>query len=100
MNQLQVAFIARIPRPAQGQPDKRYRIMVSLIRADRPKNWIFKCVNGDCDYKVCEIVNREVYDIVDFYDPQDVNNNGTLKHCKGTLPSGLACPYSYFFNMH
>lgn len=77
--------------------DRRYRLMVTLVRSDRPRYWNFSCFN--CSSKVCELANRDVLDISDFYDPQDVNNSGTLKHCKGTLPDGLPCPYSYFFNV-
>lgn len=76
--------------------DRRYRIMVTLIRSDRPRYWNFNCMN--CGSKVCELVNMEVYDMSDFYDPNNVNNAGTLKHCKGAIDN-MACPYSYFFNM-
>lgn len=79
-------------------PDNRYSIMVSLVRSDRPRVWTFLCMG--CGAKVCDIVNREVYDIADFYDAQNVNNSGTLKQCKGSTNTGRACPYSYFFNMN
>lgn len=92
MNTLQIAFVNR------GQPDRRYRLMVTLVRSDRPRVWNFLCMN--CGAKVCELVNREVYDAVDFYDTKDMELGGVLKHCKGSESTGLACPYSYFFNMH
>lgn len=91
MNQIEISIRAK------GLPDKRYRLMVSLMRVDRPKYWNFHCFN--CGSKICELVNRDVFDVADFYDAQNINNSGTLKHCKGTQPNGLACPYSYFFNM-
>ena len=92
MNSMKITFVSR-----QYEPDKRYRIMVSLMRSDRPKYWNFKCFH--CGSKVCELVNRDVFDVVDFYDPQSTENSGVLKHCKGTLPNGLPCQYSYFFNI-
>lgn len=89
MNTLQIAFIAK------GQPDRRYRILVTLMRSDRPKYWNFLCNN--CGSKVVELQNYEIIDMTDFYDPRNVNNAAIGRHCKGTLSNGLACPYSYFF---
>lgn len=91
MNQLKVIFL-------QAQKDRRYRLMVNLIRADRPTYWTFKCFN--CGSSVCHIQNKTIVDISDFYDPQDVNNGGVSKDCKGTQDDGRACPYTYFFNIH
>lgn len=45
-------------------------------------------------------MNREVIGIDDFYDPQALQNGGYGRHCKGTMPDGLPCPYSYFFNLN
>lgn len=89
MNELQLIFVSK------GQPDRRYRILVSLMRSDRPKYWNFLCNN--CGSKVVELQNYDVLDMTDFYDPRNINNAAVGRHCKGTLPSGLACPYSYFF---
>lgn len=100
MNELQQIYIQKITiRKAQPEPDKRYRIMVTLIRSDRPRVWVFKCMS--CGSKVCEIVNCEVYDVADFYDPENPSSAGTMKHCKGLQPqmTNVPCPYSYFFNM-
>lgn len=76
--------------------DTRYRMMVTLIRSDRPKYWNWLCNN--CGAKVGELDNVDVFDITDFYDPADLNNRGFTKHCKGTESSGMPCQFSYFFN--
>lgn len=89
MNVLQVAFVAK------GQPDRRYRLLVNLIRADRPRYWNFLCNN--CGSKVVELQNYDVITMTDFYDSRSPSNAAIGKHCKGTLSNGLACPYSYFF---
>lgn len=94
MNNLEISFRTRIL-----VPDKRYRVLVSLIRSDRPRYWAFKCVNGDCPGKIVEIQNLEVTAIDDFYDPQNINNSGIGRHCKGTTSDGLPCPYTYFFHI-
>lgn len=90
MNSLQIIFTAK--------RDKRYRLMVTLARSDRPRYWNFLCNN--CGSKICELQNKEIIDITDFYDPQDLNNSGIIRHCKGTEKNGRACPYSYFFNLN
>lgn len=90
MNILEISF--------KGIQDKRYRCLVSFVRSDRPRYWNFLCNN--CGSKVCELQNAEVIDISDFYDPANLNYAGPVRHCKGTQPDGLACPYTYFFNLH
>ncbi len=80
-------------------PDKRYRCLISLMRSDRPRYWRFRCFNDGCNSIITEIQNLEVYAVDDFYDPQNINNTGIGRHCKGTLPDGTPCHYSYFFNV-
>lgn len=67
------------------------------MRADRPNNWTFKCMK--CDSKICQIINREIFAIDDFYDPQNVAYGGVSRDCKGITPDGLPCKYTYFFNL-
>jgi hypothetical protein len=94
MNSLQIVFNTRaVVR------DKRYRVLVTLIRSDRPRYWRFKCFNDECPAYIVDIQNMEVVGVDDFYDPQNVNNTGIGHHCKGTLPNGLPCQYSYFFHV-
>lgn len=95
MNQLQVIFLTR-QVPATN-PDNRYRCLVTLIRADRPRHWSFKCHN--CGSKIADIMNQEIVSIDDFFDPQNPNNHGIGRHCKGTISNGLPCPYSYYFQL-
>jgi hypothetical protein len=97
MNQLEVIFFQGKPAPAPVR-DKRYRVLVTLMRSDRPRFWTFLCMN--CGSKIAELQNYEVTGVDDFYDPQNINNAGIGRHCKGTQPSdGLPCQYSYFFNV-
>lgn len=80
----------------QPERDRRYRMLVSLMRSDRPRYWNFLCHN--CGSKIVELQNLEVLAGTDFYDPQDINNSAIGRHCKGTM-DGFACPYSYFFHV-
>lgn len=95
MNILEIQFR---DRHVIANPDNRYRLLVDLKRADRPRYWSCLCMN--CGSKIVELQNLEVYAISDFFDPTNLNNTGIGKHCKGTQPDGLPCPFSYFFNVH
>lgn len=95
MNSLEIIFRGKV---VIAQPDKRYRVLVDLKRVDRPRYWIFLCNN--CGAKVVDIQNLEVFGDSDFFDSQNINNTGIGRHCKGTMPNGLPCPYSYFFSVH
>ncbi len=92
MNSLEISFRAK------GTPDNRYRCLVSLIRADRPRYWNFLCVN--CGKKVVELQNYEVIGLTDFYDARDLNNNGVGRSCKTFDKESGGCPYIYFFNLN
>ncbi len=92
MNALEVSYRSRIV-----VRDRRYRLLVSLIRSDRPRYWNFICFN--CGSKVVELQNLEVTSVDDFYDPQNLNNSGIGRNCKGTQSDGLPCPYTYFFHV-
>lgn len=94
MNDLERTFRVRIQ---VAIPDRRYRILVNLIRSDRPRYWNFLCHN--CGSKVVELMNQEIAGLDDFFDPQNVNNHGVGRHCKGTMIGGLPCPYSYYFQL-
>src|ERR1700741_3220860 len=96
MNSLEITFKATHVVPL---PDKRYRCLVTLMRSDRPRYWTFKCFNDGCNYKIVDIQNYEVVGIDDFYDPQNINNAGIGRHCKGILPNGMPFQYSYFFHL-
>lgn len=95
MNSLEVIFRTKV---VTANPDNRYRILVDLKRADRPRYWSALCMN--CGSKLVELQNLEVYAVNDFFDPENLNNTGIGRHCKGTMPDGLSCPYSYYFNVH
>ena len=77
------------------QKDKRYRVLVNLVRADRPRYWHFKCSN--CGANIAELQGYEVYGYTDFYDSASAKNAAVGRHCKGTDERGLPCQYSYYF---
>lgn len=54
----------------------------------------------NCGSKIVELQNLEIYGVSDFFDPENINNTGIGRHCKGTTADGLPCPYTYFFNVH
>lgn len=94
MNELLILFNKR---QVQATPDRRYRIMITLIRSDRPMHANFLCMN--CGHKIGEIVNRTIVSVNDFYAVDTTEVSGMTRHCKGEDPeSGRGCPYSYFFN--
>lgn len=95
MNELQIIFQQR---KVIAIPDNRYRLLVDLKRADRPRYWNCLCLN--CGSKIVELMNLEIYGVTDFFDAENINNSGIGRHCKGTQLDGLPCPYTYFFNVH
>lgn len=98
MNELGRMFLQKQTIAIKLVPDKHYGVLVSLMRADRPRYWSFLCVN--CGSKIVELMNQEVVGMDDFFDPQNVNNFAIARHCKGVqLSDGLPCPYKYFFHV-
>lgn len=95
MNELEILFVQRMKI---AKPDNRYRILVDLKRADRPRYWNALCFN--CGSKLVELMNLEIYAVSDFFDPDNLNNTGIGRHCKGLQEDGRQCPYTYFFNIH
>lgn len=92
MNSLEITFRAKT-----AVRDKRYRLLVTLIRSDRPRYWNFLCFN--CGSRIAEMQHHEVIGIDDFYDSQNINNYAIGRHCKGTQANRQPCPYSYFFHV-
>lgn len=72
-------------------PDKRYRILVLLRRADRPKYWDFHCPY--CKTKVVELAGDELYAIDDAVDTGRKGTKGFL--CPGAHRIG--CDKWYYF---
>lgn len=84
MNTLEIRF-----RQTQ-EPDRRYRILVQLVRSDRPRFWSFHCPN--CKVKVIEFQNMDMYSMTDFYDAKN-----TANHAVGIRCDGVLCKYYYYF---
>lgn len=72
-------------------PDKRYRVLIMLRRADRPKYWDFHCPY--CRAKVVEINNAEIYGIDDAVDVSSKRTTGML--CPGQYKNG--CSIWFYF---
>jgi hypothetical protein len=92
VNQLEIIIRSKVV-----VQDRRYRILVTLVRSDRPVCWNFLCNN--CGTKVQELLNYDAVDMADFYDPQNVGNAAVGRHCKGSTGDGLPCPFSYYFRL-
>lgn len=78
------------------EADRRYRVLVSLKRADAPVTWKFHCPR--CTMPVGEIVNAQVTSLTDLVDMADTANamNGT--RCDGRF-EGSKCAIWYYWDM-
>lgn len=74
------------------EPDRRYRIVVSLHRSDRPKYWIFSCPH--CKEDLDEMVNVDIASMSDLLNFDDVSFVGVGRRCPGKH-----CRYWYYFNL-
>lgn len=81
-----------------AEPDRRYRVLVNLVRADRPKYWTFHCPH--CQMKVCEISNSDVVGMGDLIDMSNSELGLVGTRCDGRSPLGVGrCNYWYYFNL-
>ena len=76
----------------QGEPDRRYRVMVLLQRSDRPKYYTFHCPK--CTQPVGDLVNAEIKAMSDLMDMNNVDNVGV-----GTRCDGYKCRVWYYFTL-
>jgi hypothetical protein len=78
------------------EQDRRYRVLITLQRSDRPRYWTFNCHN--CNWKVCELSNTEV---VAASDVMDMHNGELVMvgvRCDGRSPTGIGrCNRWYYF---
>lgn len=74
------------------EEDRRYRILISLHRSDRPRYWTFSCPN--CKADICEMVNTEIVAISDLIDMNNVDIAGPGIRCNGRY-----CRRWYYFNL-
>lgn len=72
--------------------DRRYRVLISLQRSDRPRYWTFSCMN--CKSDVCEMVNAEVVATSDLIDMSNLDIMGPGIRCPGKY-----CRRWYYFNL-
>lgn len=76
----------------QPEPDRRYRVWVQLQRSDRPRYWNFICPH--CGTPLVELVNKDIFVIKDFFDPQNLNNSAVGIRCGGKY-----CRFTYYFSV-
>lgn len=80
------------------EDDRRYRILVNLVRSDRPRYWTWNCPH--CQYRVCELANGEVTSMTDFIDMQNMDKTLVGMRCGGRSPTGIGrCDFWYYFNL-
>lgn len=88
-----MALTIRVLRGYEEQ-DRKYRLLVSLVRSDRPKYYTFHCLF--CQQPLVELNGREVVSITDFYNREDASNGGVGLRC----PSVNCHGRWYFFQMN
>jgi hypothetical protein len=78
--------------------DLRYRILVNLVRTDRPRYWTWHCPH--CQFPVTELVNDEVQSMTDFFDMRNTDKRLVGHRCGGRSPTGIGrCDFWYYFNL-
>lgn len=81
------------------EQDRRYRVLVSLVRADRPRYWTWHCPN--CQKAIAELSNTDVVGMTDFADMNNQENALVGVRCHGRLQSGMGyCNFWYYFNLN
>lgn len=80
------------------EKDFRYRILVNLVRSDRPRYWTFHCPN--CQQKVGELSNVEMKTMTDIIDMSNMDKQLVGMRCDGRSPDGIGrCNIWYYFNL-
>lgn len=80
------------------EPDLRYRILVNLVRTDRPRYWTWHCPH--CQFPVGELANGEVINMSDVIDMTNMDKLLVGKRCGGRSPTGIGrCGFWYYFNL-
>lgn len=87
----------RTSQPQQVEDDKRYRILVNLVRSDRPRYWSFYCPH--CAGRVCELTNNEIVSMTDFIDFNNTNLATVGTRCNGRIHGMGRCDFWYYFNL-
>lgn len=90
---MKVTIVTQLP----PERDNKYRVLITLLRSDKPRYWNFLCHN--CGSKIVEIQNMEVFAATDLWDTQDINNTAIGRHCKGENSKGFGCQYMYYFHI-
>lgn len=78
--------------------DLRYRILVNLVRSDRPRYWTWHCPN--CQMRVAELANADVMSCSDIIDMKNQEKTLVGVRCGGRSPLGVGrCDTWYYFNL-
>ncbi len=82
----------------QPEEDRRYRILVNLVRSDRPAYWTFHCMH--CQKPFGELANAEIESVTDFFDMRNTSKVLRGDRCDGRSPTGIGrCGFWYYFNL-
>lgn len=81
-----------------SEPDRRYRILVNLVRTDRPRYWIWNCPN--CQRPIGEMVNAVPVSMTDLIDMNNLDIIAYGRRCDGRSPNGVGrCDFWFYFNL-
>lgn len=81
-----------------AENDRRYRIMVNLVRTDRPRYWTWHCPH--CQFPGGEMVNTEIASMTDLMDMGNLEKAMVGHRCGGRSPIGRGrCDFWFYFNL-
>lgn len=80
-----------------SEPDRRYRVLVNLVRTDRPCYWTWNCPH--CQRPLVEISNAFPSSVTDLIDMTNTDKMLIGKRCDGRSPTGIGrCDFWWYFN--
>ena len=81
-----------------GEPDLRYRILVNLVRTDRPRYWKWHCPH--CQFPLIELSNVMQASMTDIIDMNNMDKALVGIRCGGRSPIGRGrCDFWFYFNL-
>lgn len=82
-----------VSQPEPEETDRRYRLLVQLVRSDKPTYWTAHCMK--CKAPLVEVLNAEIESITDLVSMEDVSNVGIGLRCDGPY-----CRYWWYFKLN
>lgn len=78
------------------EADRRYRMLVSLVRTDRPTHWKWHCPR--CTMPVAEFINSDVIATTDLMDFDNPDTHLVGVRCDGRY-QGARCSFWFYFSI-